>query len=125
MKQLSKTVLFLSLLSGGPLFNLHAESASEINQKHYQALLKDLQSYMETHPEAEDLGEARMSAIEAAHILKDPMIVDLLKSQYTSIKTEVPLHRENLLRTGMMLTRFAQQYGREETSRFVLEDFKA
>lgn len=119
-----RAFLFLMLSVAGSL-PLFAESAAEISKKHYNAMLADLQAYIEAHPNAADLSEARSKAIESAYYAgNQEAMIGLLQAQFDSLKAQNPVPPQELAQTGMMLAQLSGELGKPEIAKAVLATFE-
>ena len=124
MKKFFLTCSILLMIAGSNT-HLFAESAKEISQKHYNALLSDLQAYISANPEAADLAEARSKAIESAYYAENQdAMISLLQTQFESLKSQDPIPAQELAQTGMMLVQFSGEAGKPEIAKQVQATFE-
>lgn len=115
------SVLFVSAGS----FSLFADSVQEISQKHYHAMLTELQAYIAANPDATDLTEARSKAIESAYYADNkPAMISLLQTQFEALQAQIPVPVEELAQTGMMLVQFSVEADQPEIAKDVQATFE-
>lgn len=115
------SVLFISAGS----FSLFADSVQEISQKHYNAMLTELQAYIAANPDAADLTEARSKAIESAYYADNKQaMISLLQTHFEALQAQIPVPAEELAQTGMMLAQFSVEAGQPEIAKEVQATFE-
>ena len=123
MKQNFKFFITL-VLSNMVVSVLHADSVQEISQKHYLAMLEDLQTYIAEQPNAADINEARSKAVEAAFYTdQKDVLVDILQDQFDAMKVQEDANPQELAQTGMMLVQFSKEAGKTDVAKNVQESF--
>jgi thiol-disulfide isomerase/thioredoxin len=114
----------LLVLTASTLPVLFGESAEEITHRHYGNMLEELRGYIEANPEAGDLDTAVSKAIESAYYSDNqPVMLELLQTQFKTLATRTPLPSQELAQTGMMLARVSSQAGVMETVKHVQARF--
>lgn len=104
---------------------LHAQSADEIIQKHYKALLMDLEGYITEYPGALDVSEARSKAIESAYFAgESDAVLRLLNDQFDALRAVTSPSAQELAQTGMMLVQFSLEQGKPELATKVRDSFQ-
>jgi len=115
-------LVIFNVLTAFPLF---AENAETITQKHYKAMLKDLQSYIRENPQAADIEEAKAQAVDAAYFADEPeLFLTLLHEQFETLKAQNPIPAQELAQTGMAVVQFSLEQGKPEIAQSVRDSFQ-
>jgi thiol-disulfide isomerase/thioredoxin len=106
-------------------FRIQAKDANEITQKHLKPLVKELSTYIEKNPDAEDLNEATETALQIANILEDNETISiLLMNAYHRELDRGQLDSQALAIAGVMAAQFAIEQGDKATAREIHTELK-